>query len=164
MSKECRIVRDLIPLVNDGVASQESQEFVEMHCLTCSDCRALLDELPDYNEKNMNEKWNKKLKMTWLGFIALMILIATSFSETQYQFHNFILVPLIGGLGYLILRRKVYILYIFVLISQMIIALLQQGLHSVLLYIIIYWFLLSIGIIIGACFRYALSGRDKNEV
>lgn len=163
MSKECGIVRDLIPLVNDGVASQESQEFVETHCLTCSDCRALLDKLPNYNEKNMNEKWNKKLKMTWAGFIALMILLATSFSETQYQFHNFILVPFIGGLGYWILKKKVYILYIFVFISQMIIALLQQGLHSFLLYVAIYWLLLSIGIIIGGCFHYALSGRYKNE-
>ncbi len=164
LSKECGIVQDLIPLVNDGVASQESQIFVKKHCESCEECRALLENPPHYDSQNLNKKWRKKLRITWIGFLILMILIATSFSATQYQFQNFILIPLIGGIGYWLLRKKVYVLYILVFISQMGIALFQQeSFNGMMMYVVIYWFFMTIGIIIGGCYCYAFSRRNYNE-
>ena len=42
----CEICRDLLPLVQDGVASPESEALVKAHIETCASCRALWDALP----------------------------------------------------------------------------------------------------------------------
>ena len=37
----CAVCRDLIPLVQDGVASLESEALVKAHLQTCPECRTL---------------------------------------------------------------------------------------------------------------------------
>ena len=37
----CAVCRDLIPLVQDGVASPESEALVKAHLQTCPECRTL---------------------------------------------------------------------------------------------------------------------------
>ena len=37
----CEVIRDLLPLCADGVASDESRAAVEEHIRTCAACRAL---------------------------------------------------------------------------------------------------------------------------
>ena len=37
----CAVCRDLIPLVQDGVASLESEALVKTHLQTCPECRTL---------------------------------------------------------------------------------------------------------------------------
>ena len=39
----CEVIRDLLPLYADGVASQESRALVEEHIRTCDECRALYE-------------------------------------------------------------------------------------------------------------------------
>ena len=48
----CAVCRDLMPLVQDGVASPESEELVRIHLHTCPACRALWQgiEAPDEQE------------------------------------------------------------------------------------------------------------------
>ena len=41
----CDIVRDLLPLYHDGVASRTSEEAVEEHLASCEDCRQEYDEI-----------------------------------------------------------------------------------------------------------------------
>lgn len=42
----CAVIQDLMPLVQDGVASPESEALVKTHIKTCPDCRALWEALP----------------------------------------------------------------------------------------------------------------------
>ena len=42
----CEIVRDLLPLYEDGLCSEESRGAVEEHLKTCEACRKLLPEGP----------------------------------------------------------------------------------------------------------------------
>ena len=42
---ECNVIRDLMPLVLDRVASDESREMVETHIRSCEDCRKQYDEM-----------------------------------------------------------------------------------------------------------------------
>ena len=42
----CEIVRDLLPLYEDGLCSEESRRAVEEHLATCEACRKLLPEDP----------------------------------------------------------------------------------------------------------------------
>ena len=57
MNKECGIVRDLMPLVIDDVAGDESKEFVESHLSGCEECRTICQELnTDVPRKPEEEK------------------------------------------------------------------------------------------------------------
>ena len=39
---KCHIVRDLLPLYNDDLLSEESRAEVEQHLKTCEDCANIL--------------------------------------------------------------------------------------------------------------------------
>ena len=64
MRKNCDIVKDLIPLYIDNVASEESKNLVETHCDTCKECKkflALSKETIIAKEKNreqMDKVWH----------------------------------------------------------------------------------------------------------
>ena len=47
MSKECEIIRDLLPLYADDVVSDASREIIEDHLPDCPDCRDYLKKLRD---------------------------------------------------------------------------------------------------------------------
>jgi len=39
MNMKCEVIRDLLPLYVDGVASEESRALIEEHLKTCEGCR-----------------------------------------------------------------------------------------------------------------------------
>ena len=43
--KDCGIVKDLLPLVAEHMASEESAAFVKEHLETCEDCRKAFEEI-----------------------------------------------------------------------------------------------------------------------
>ena len=45
MSKQCKIVEDLLPLYHDGVCSEESRQMVDEHLAQCEDCRKMLGQI-----------------------------------------------------------------------------------------------------------------------
>ena len=45
MSKQCKIIEDLLPLYHDGVCSEESKQMVEEHLSQCEECRNLLKKI-----------------------------------------------------------------------------------------------------------------------
>ncbi len=45
MKNECSITRDLMPLVIDGVASDESRQFVDEHIAICTECAVVYGEM-----------------------------------------------------------------------------------------------------------------------
>ncbi|MDR1322671.1 MAG: zf-HC2 domain-containing protein [Gracilibacteraceae bacterium] len=45
MSEQCGIVRDLLPLCHDGVASDESRALVGAHLKTCEGCRGEMEKI-----------------------------------------------------------------------------------------------------------------------
>ena len=47
MSKQCKIIEDLLPLYHDGVCSEESRQMVEAHLSECEECRKLLAQIDD---------------------------------------------------------------------------------------------------------------------
>ena len=62
MDKNCEIVRDLIPLVADDIASEESKKFVENHCETCDECKKELwiakqDIKTEISDLSENQVW-----------------------------------------------------------------------------------------------------------
>ena len=57
---ECNVVRDLMPLVLDRVASEESREIVETHIASCGECRKQYDamkaDLPEETRAEYEEE------------------------------------------------------------------------------------------------------------
>ena len=91
MNKDCGIARDLMPLVIDDVAGNESKEFVETHLTGCEECKKLYQEmktdLPAETEEEEGaiqkafsaaaEKLKKKRRIRTLKHVLLGVLIAS---------------------------------------------------------------------------------------
>jgi hypothetical protein len=175
----CDVIRDLIPLVNDDVASEESKKVVNDHCESCSDCRKLLTNEISYQPKD--EKIIKALKKsvltTQLAIVAIGILIGIWFTGSNNALYNFYIMPFVGGLAYFTLRKKSLYVPIFIIVLTELLQLLKaipylkssivenlQNLGTIiygaLFYAVIYALLSVIGIVISFLLSYAF-GRDK---
>lgn len=88
MRKNCDIVKDLIPLYIDNVASEESKNLVETHCDTCKECKKFLSlskETIIANKKNkeqMDKVWHNikrnNQKKFFIRSASLLAVIAGS--------------------------------------------------------------------------------------
>lgn len=76
----CAVCRDLMPLVQDGVASPESEALVKAHLQTCPECRtlwqagggqALPQNLPAPDDARLLQKIRHKYNTGLLMFAAL---------------------------------------------------------------------------------------------
>lgn len=87
MKNNCNVTRDLMPLVIDGVASEESRKYVDEHIAECTECAmaygAMKVELPrasQEKERAEMEKVAKKLRRKrWERVIAAGIMGALLF-------------------------------------------------------------------------------------
>ena len=62
MKNDCSVVKDLIPLYEEGLVSEETKEFIDEHCQNCENCKNLLENLAkSYHEQETND--NKKEKI-----------------------------------------------------------------------------------------------------
>ena len=91
MRNECQIVRDLLPLYIENMASEESRKFVEAHLSKCPECNELYFSMTVKDESEVNEeearakilplhevkkKLRKKLIMTAVAaLLAIAILV-----------------------------------------------------------------------------------------
>lgn len=116
----CDICIDLIPLVKDGVASNDSLNAVEKHITECKSCRELFNKNENQNKKMNDKKVISKIK-NQLIIIALSLVVIGSFigvslSESEAMFYNVLIMPVIGMLGYYALRKKSFLVPISIFI------------------------------------------------
>lgn len=103
MSKQCKIVEDLLPLYHDGVCSEESRQLVEEHLAQCEGCRSLLKKIdeeimsPAKDEdvkalegisKAVRKGWKKALRTGVSITLAAVLLLFAGFS-TWWYFHEY---------------------------------------------------------------------------
>ena len=104
----CDICIDLIPLVKDEVASDDSKNAVLQHIKSCEKCSKLYGE--EINFEESDKKIVSKIKRGFTGIISLVIvlgvLIGIILSGDQYMFYNILIMPAIGALGYILLKKK----------------------------------------------------------
>lgn len=80
---DCQVIRDLIPLCKEDLASLASKKIVEEHLLTCKECKAYYDSLEenkiesteplDFLDKAVNK--NKKYYGLMIGSLVLSIFL-----------------------------------------------------------------------------------------
>lgn len=102
----CDICMDLVPLVRDGLASEDSRNAVLAHTAHCDACRALLGEdIPAPDRQNDSAaRIRRRLRGLELILLVCGILFGLSLTAGSNLFYNALLMPVIGGLGYVIFR------------------------------------------------------------
>lgn len=104
----CDVCRDLIPLVVDGVASEDSEKLVEGHTAHCEACRAYMQEggpvdLPNPDDIKILNRLKRRMTVSALVFavIGAVLCLALRFSVYLMWW-----MPVLGMLSYLLARKR----------------------------------------------------------
>lgn len=165
---ECEICMDLIPLVKDGIASEESYKAVEAHVKECETCRKLYGENqePAQITTDENHAW-KQIQKKWIGFffalLCVGIVFGVSLTNQAEMFYNSLIMPIAGGCGYLIFqKRAVYkvpilllILYAAMNVFQSLRGVESLDFYSILMWVAIYSIFAILGVGIAGLFHHA---------
>lgn len=108
----CNVCKDLMPLVRDGIASEDSVTLVTEHIAACPSCAAAFGgnvEPPmEMDDAVVLGKIKKQLTLFLLSLIFVGALIGMLLSDGMGMFYNALIMPAIGGFGYTLLKRKAY--------------------------------------------------------
>lgn len=152
----CDLCGDLMPLVKDGIASDDSRIAVLQHIEHCEACKALYSgEIPPVLDTNDGlRKLKQKIKLFSIMLMMFGILFGISLTAGSDMFYNCLIMPIIGALGYVIFRWKsLYEVPCLLLVTALVTNVLeilrgtqQMDIYSVFMWSIIY----SIFVILGA--------------
>lgn len=101
MKTDCEIIRDLMPLCAEQIASEKSRALVEAHIAECPDCRdayaAMLQPEPAITEhKTEAEHFQRSYKKQKKHLVLKIVLIAVSASLLCWLIGTVIVVGLLG--------------------------------------------------------------------
>ena len=177
----CNTCLDLIPLVKDGVSSEDSKILVEEHIQECEECRKLYYETKQMEIESLeidNHKIIGKIKNKLYSLAGLMLILGSivgvNLSNSQNIFYNFLIMPLLGGVAYLAFGKKAYMASIVIFL----ISFIYQGIYgylegyfysmkilfyetiSISIVFVIFFF---VGIIILKLFHISIYGWKENK-
>jgi hypothetical protein len=166
----CNVILDLIPLVKDGVASYDSTIIVNEHIKSCANCQAefaafesINMEQPSIKDKNIIFAIKRSIFLTQLIILIVGAIIGIALSNSMDMFYNLLIMPIIGGISLIVLRRKWYLtpvsIFVLTYLWQTILGIVSGGfnwmaLSSGLYYSIIYTILVGLGIIIAMLLKF----------
>lgn len=117
MSKiSCSVCLDLMPLVKDGVASEDSRLLVQEHLAGCEHCNYNWGEQTgadtEANTAMDDTVVLGKIKKQMIVFLLCIMLAGTLLgmviSDGMLMFYNGLIMPAIGGFGYILFKRNAY--------------------------------------------------------
>jgi len=105
----CDICKDLMPLVKDGIASEDSRLAVEEHIKECEACKTLYGasaQEPSGNPDLELElgKLKKRLQIFSAMLLVFGVFFGLSLTASEEMFYNSLIMPVIGVLGYVLFR------------------------------------------------------------
>ncbi|NLJ66406.1 MAG: zf-HC2 domain-containing protein [Clostridiales bacterium] len=122
IENSCQVCRDLIPLVKDNVASEESRKLVLEHIRQCGACKDEYENgygtLPEMDDERVLQKIKRRLFFMALATVVIGALIGIGLTEGPGVFYNIIIMPLVGGIAYFALnRRSLYFPFVLFVLS-----------------------------------------------
>lgn len=177
----CSVCQDLLPLVQDGVASPDSCRLVAAHLAQCADCRNLCQgglhpvAVPD--DRAIVSGIRKRV----YGFLLLMVCIGTAlglaFSNSQHMFYNILIMPAVGALSYILLKQRAYfaplvlfgLSYIWLFIAQIVECLSTGRAFELsfftlpLFFSVIYTVCCLLGVVTAHLFHFAFKKENHHE-
>lgn len=161
----CDIIRDLIPLVKDGVASDDSVIIVNEHINACASCKSEFETLDVINPLQSSIKdakiisaMKRSIFVTQIIILILGGIFGVALSDSMGMFYNFTIMPIIGGVSVVALKRKWYLTPIVIFIISYLWTALSEivtngfewiFLYGGLYYATIYTVLVLLGVLIA---------------
>ena len=116
MNIPCNVILDLIPLVKDGVASSDSTMIVEEHIKGCENCKAEFEafktvnvEQPMLKDEKILFAIKRSIFITQLVVLIVGAIIGVAMTNSMGMFYNFIIMPVVGGISFVALKKKWYV-------------------------------------------------------
>jgi len=164
----CDMCKDLMPLVTDGIASEDSRRAVEEHVMECEACKALYDGSKQEPSANPNlELELAKLKKRLQTFSAMLLMFGVFFglslTASEDMFYNSLVMPVIGALGYVLVRwRAIYQVPLLLLVMQCMINFfgLARGMEymsimAIVMWVGIYTIFVELGVLVAGLLHFA---------
>lgn len=173
MKQSCNVILDLLPLVKDGVASEDSETIVKEHIKTCESCKNEFEtfestkiEQPSIQDKKIIFAMKRSIFITQLTILIVGATVGVALTNSMGMFYNLLIMPLIGGVSLFALKSKWYLapLIVFTLsyLWQTVNAIVWGGfewswvlLYYGVTYSVIYTALVSLGLIIAMLLKFA---------
>lgn len=159
----CDVCMDLMPLVTDGVASEDSVQTVERHIATCEACKAVYSGSPPApNPQKAFAQVKKQMRTVFLLLMVFGMIYGLSLTAGPGMLSNLILMPLLGALGYGVFRwRAVIALPVLLFITHLVTNFLGLGGEVLdfgsLFWMTFYYCLFAmVGIVIAGLLHFAL--------
>lgn len=167
----CDMCIDLMPLVQDGVASSGSRNAVLQHLQECPDCKALYEgEIPAPSKSNeLFRKVQRQARVFSAMIMMFGIFYGLMLTAGSGLFMNVIIMPVIGGIAYYLLRWKaILIVPPLLLVTHFITnALGLEGQHlmpvEVFLWTAIYCGVALVGFVIAALLHFAFKKEEDKK-
>lgn len=166
----CDICIDLIPLVQDGVASQDSVDAVENHIKNCPKCGALFEGQMAIKDdgKEVLKKIKKKVQIFTGMMLMFGILFGLSLTATSELFLNSVIMPILGCVGYYLFRWKAAYIVPCILLGTRIVTngfgLIREverlTLLDILFWNVLYSFFAILGVVIAGLLHFAFRKGD----
>ncbi|MBD8068769.1 zf-HC2 domain-containing protein [Bacillus sp. PS06] len=167
----CEVILDLIPLVKDGVASEDSTAIVNEHIEHCEACKAEFDffetvptEQPSIKDKKIIAAIKRSVYITQLTILIIGAIVGIALTNSFGMFYNFLIMPIIGAVSLLAFKRKWYLAPIIILglsyVWQSVAFIITEGFqwvafYSGLFFSLIYMALVLLGSIIAFLLKFA---------
>lgn len=176
MKNNCNIIKDLLPLYAEDMLSEDSRELVEEHLGGCEDCRAELEKIKDCPQeseipdsvpgfKSSLKKLRGRIEILTAMIIIFGSVIGVSLIHHSSILYNIVIMPIIGALGYVIMKwRALYNIPIILVLSTVFEMLLTFETDYWVRYfgMLIYYIPAAfVGIIIAALYAFAFRKEDK---
>ncbi|MDD3192378.1 MAG: zf-HC2 domain-containing protein [Oscillospiraceae bacterium] len=166
MKETCGVVQDLLPLVQDGVASEESCRLVREHLAECTDCQMLSAapvKLPDEKlDRRLVAAVRKAFFRVGMGLLLIGGLTGVVLTDSMGVFYNFILMPVLGMLGYWLLGKKSLFVPLGIFLLGYLSQIPKMGFAAPFPYAFLYGLFCAIGLGMGFLFRYAF-GKEEEQ-
>jgi len=167
----CDMCIDLMPLVQDGVASEDSRNAVLQHLQECPDCSALYEgEIPTPSKSNeLLRKVQRRVRVFSAMIMMFGIFYGLMLTAGNGIFMNVIIMPIIGGIGYYLFRWKaLYIVPALLFVTHTFTNFMGLGGQilepaGLFIWTVIYCGAALIGFVIAALLHYVFKKEDDDK-
>ena len=166
----CDMCMDLMPLVQDGVASEDSIVAVEQHIKTCPECKSMFEgQVPiSFDSSIIIKKIQRKIRL-FMGMVLMFgVFFGLSLTASSELFLNSLIMPVIGCIGYYLFRWRalyltpsvLFVTHFFTNSFGMMRGTENLDVMSLIMWSCIYSFFAILGIVIAGLIHFAFRKED----
>ena len=166
MKENCEVIRDLLPLVQDGVASEASCRMVQEQLEECEACRTFCIsepvKMPDETlDRRLVASVRKAFFFVGMALLLIGAAVGVALTDSMSMFYNFILMPGVGMLGYWLFRGKSFFVPLGIFLLSYLYQIPGTGFVAPLFMSVLYTLFCGLGLGIGFLLDYAFAKEGQ---